>query len=309
MLITEFDKILQNTHTNIRRVLEFVPPEIKLKCEEIRLRAGLPVCLTIGGEVAFVCKNSKISNSYCDNCLIITSEELNQTLSLLCNNSIYIHENEIKNGYISLKNGNRAGVCGVFNAEGMLVYVTSINIRIARQIFDCALTLALNFDGVGMLIVGPPGCGKTTMLRDLIRLLSCGKFGKYQRVTVIDSRGEISGGISDKTVNDLGENTDVLYMQNKALGTEIALRTMYPNVIAFDEIATEKELKSVCSCFNAGVGIIVTAHCRDKKDIMQRKITSQIIKSGAVSKVALLSEPGVSPQLFDVKELLYCACN
>lgn len=295
----KFDNTILQIADRIQRTLWFIPDEIKHKCEEIRLRAGLPVCLTVGGKVHFVCKDSTVTPQKEKNCLIATQNEVAQTLSLLCKNSVYMHENEIKQGFVSLSDGNRAGVCGIFNAEGMLVSVMSINIRIARQIFDCAIPLLRHTSG-GLLIVGPPSSGKTTMLRDLIRLLSNGKNGCFQRVAVIDSRGEISGG----GVLDLGVNTDVLYTLDKAKGTDIALRTMFPNIIAFDELGTIAELKSVKNCFNAGVTVITTAHGEKIDDIIRRDITREIIESKAVSSVALLSKNiGEAPQVFSVKEI------
>ncbi len=296
----EFDNAILQIADNLKRTLEFIPQEVKQKCEEIRLRADLPVCLTVGGMVLFVCQNSEVTKEPAKNCLVATQKEITQTLSLLCNNSVYMHEGEIKQGFVSLKGGNRAGVCGVFNADGMLISVTSINIRIARQIFDCAIGL-LSYTSGGLLIAGPPASGKTTMLRDLVRLLSNGENGRCFRVSVIDSRGEISGG----GTLDLGVNTDVFYTADKAIGTQIALRTMYPNVIAFDELGTAAELQSVKDCFNAGVKVIATAHSGEAGDIMRREVTREIIKSGAVQKVALLSQNiGETPRIFDVKELL-----
>lgn len=296
---TEFDSAILQISDRIQRTLQFIPCEIKGKCEEIRLRQGLPLCLTVDGRVMFVCTDSTVIKTNSTNCITVSSEDLQQTLSLLCRHSVYLHEDEIKQGFISLPNGCRAGVCGVFNAEGMLITVTSINIRIARQIFGCGQVL-LPYAKDGLLIAGPPASGKTTILRDLIRQLSNGKGGEYYRIAVIDSRGEISGGIK---VLDLGVNTDVLYMQNKALGTEIALRTMFPNIIAFDEIATQEELDRVLDCFNAGVSIITTAHCNSIEDILRRRVTSNILKSGAISKVAMLSSViGMPPTVSDIKE-------
>ncbi len=294
----EFDDVILQLVDKVKRTLAFIPKEVKEKCEEIRLRAELPLCLTVGGRVLFVCENSMVCDTLPKNALIVTKDDMQQTLSLLCRQSVYLYENEIKQGFVSLSRGCRAGVCGVFNSEGMLVSVSSINIRIARQIFDCASSL-LPYAKGGLLIAGPPGCGKTTVLRDLVRLLSNGNSGKYQRVAVIDSRGEISG----RGELDLGTNTDVLYTYDKAVGTQIALRTMFPDFIAFDELGTKAELQSVNDCFNAGVSIITTAHCRDKAEIFRRTIINEIVKSGAVSVVALLSEKiGQEIQIITLEE-------
>lgn len=303
-MTNEFDNVILQLADRVKRTLQFIHEDIKQKCEEIRLRVGLPVSLTVGGRVLFVSQNSAVSTTLPKNPLITTKDDVNITLSLLCNRSVYLHENEIKQGFISFSNGCRAGVCGVFNAEGMLVSVSSINIRIARQVFGCANYL-LSYVGSGLLIAGPPGSGKTTVLRDLVRLLSNGSANEYYRVAVIDSRGEISGG----GMLDLGVCTDFLYTTNKASGIEIALRTMFPHFIAFDEIGTLDELNSVKDCFNAGVGIITTAHVRDRDDILRRDVTSKIIKSGAIKYISLLSETlGKTPQIIACEELknVYC---
>lgn len=295
----EFDNVILKIATPLQRALGFIPQEIKLRCEEIRLRANLPVCLTVSGGVVFVCKNSQVSNKLPKNPLIATKEDLNATLSLLCNRSVYLHENEIKQGFVSFQDGCRAGVCGIFNNDNMLVDVGSINIRIAKQVFNCAQYL-LPHTTEGMLIAGPPGSGKTTLLRDLVRLLSNGELDKYYRVAVIDTRGEISGRGS----LDLGINTDVLYTTQKPRGIDIAIRTMFPHFVAFDEIGTIQELNGIIGCFNAGIGVITTAHCNDEYDILNRDITQKIISLKAVKKVAILSKNiGEKAKIFTLEEL------
>ena len=296
----EFDNAILKLSENLKRTLYFIPEEKKQICEEIRLRAELPVCLTIGGNVEFVCKNSDICRELPKNPLIATKEDINTTLSQLCNRSIYLHESEIKQGFISLSNGCRAGVCGVFNTEEMLVEARSINIRIARQVLNCAEYL-LPFTNGGLLIAGPPGSGKTTLLRDLVRQLSNGNNGRYYRVVVIDSRGEISGG----GTLDLGVNTDVLYTSQKAHGIDIALRTMYPDFITFDEIGNMLELECVINCLNAGVNIITTVHSGSKYDALDRNIVRKMIRLKAIKNIAVLNKNiGETAEIFTTEELI-----
>lgn len=303
-----FESALYGIAPRCRRILEFISDFYKLRAEEIRLRAGLPLSLTVSGEAVFVEADSRIGKTPNKNTVIVTQDELQQSLMLLCNNSVYAHENELNCGYLSMPSGNRAGIGGVFSSTGSFLSATSINIRIAREICGCADLLAKNFDG-GMLIAGPPGSGKTTILRDLVRQLSSGTQGTPLRVCVIDSRGEISGGFDGQPHNDLGFNTDLLVSQNKSLGTQIALRTLFPQVIAFDEIGTAEELQSVTDCFNAGVNILTTAHCGSASEIMHRAVTVKLINSGAINKVAILQKQiGAVPQIFSIEEL-FCALD
>ncbi len=302
-----FNNVIFYISNRIRRILQFLPDDIKSQVQEIRLRANLPVCLTIGGKTLFVGDDSAVSYTP-SRAVLATYDELQESLMLLCKSSVYAHERELREGYISLPNGCRAGVSGAWGSEGQFCKVSSINIRIAREVMGCADALVSSYRR-GMLIAGPPGSGKTTLLRDLVRQLSSGATGTYKRVAVIDSRGELSGGFEGAAQNDLGLSTDVLHTENKAAGTQIALRTMFPDIIAFDEVGTKQELQSIADSFNAGVDIITTAHCTSVRELLHRSVTKELINSGAVSDVAVLgSDIGKSPQILDVRKIL-CECS
>ena len=284
---SSFDSCLYAIPQRIRRPLEFLSESVKSKIEEIRLRTGLPVTLTVSGKTLFLKASGQISDFISRDLIITQKDELQEAFRLLCANSVYAHTEEIKKGYVIMRSGHRAGICGTVIRDGMKD-ISSVNIRIAREISGCADELLKRFDGGGVLIAGPPGSGKTTLLRDFLRQLSNGAAGAFYRIAVLDSRGELSGSYMGENYTDLGVNTDVLMCENKADGANMALRTMYPNIIAFDEIGTAAELDSISESFNAGVTIITTAHIGNAQDLKMRSVTSELLKSGIISLIAVL---------------------
>ena len=299
-----FEDALYGVSPAIRSVLERLPDKVKESAEEIRLRVGLPVALTVGGDTVFVLENGQISFCLTRGLLRAEASELAESFKLLCKSSVYAHTEELKNGYIRLRGGNRAGVCGTLNENGNMSDISSVNIRIAHEVRGAANDIARAYKPGGLLIAGPPGSGKTTILRDLIRQLAGGACGKIYRIAVIDSRGEISGSFDGRCGNDLGAGSDVLLTTDKAAGIEMAVRTMFPDIVAFDEIGNEDELRRVGESFCSGVDIITTAHVGGISDLKRRRITAALIGSGAVASIALLPEiHGGTVKIISAEEL------
>ena len=299
-----FNGALYGICDRVKNTLCKLSPTVKANTCEIRMRANLPLALTVGSETVFITNNGQTQFFLSNNLFTVTQNDLDESFKKLCNNSVYAHENELSEGFIIMKNGSRAGVCGNLS-DNFMRDISSINIRIAREVLGSANDITRNYISGGLLIVGPPGSGKTTVLRDLIRQVSNGATGRLKRVVVIDSRHEISGSSSNYSMNDLGANTDILLTEDKAKGMEIALRTMFPHIIAFDEIGTTAELNKISDCFNAGVDIITTAHIGNINELKTRNVTNQLLNSGAINTVALLPQiHGGKIRLFDTKELL-----
>lgn len=238
---------------------------------EIRLRVGQPVALeTVRGRLTLD--------------KICSSEEIGECMKSFCHFSIHSYEKELREGYITLKGGHRAGFCGTaVIKDGSLDGVrniSSINIRIAREAVGCGEELRETvFDEKfrGLLIAGRPMNGKTTLLRDLCRII-----GDECKLVLVDSRSEVAACFSGLPQNNVGKFTDVMNGYGKEEGIEIATRTLSPEYIACDEITGDEKLARLC--LDSGVRMIFTLHCGSVKGAME----SDIVKLGAVSHIAFL---------------------
>ena len=218
-----------------------------------------------------------------------TSEEIADCMKSFCHYSIHSYERELREGFITLKGGHRAGFCGSAVLHGNRIdtvkNISSINIRIAREIPGTAEPLeqtVFSDNFRGLLIAGRPMSGKTTVLRDLCRII-----GSKHKLSVIDTRSEIAAAYNGTPQNDIGVYTDILNGYPRSEGIEIATRTLSPEYIACDEITGEADFTSLC--LNSGVKLIFTAHCGTVKQAR----STPIVKSGAISHIAFLGgKPG-----------------
>ncbi len=295
------ENVLYALPFNIRQSIYKLSPAVQSNVSEIRLREKLPLALTVSGETVFLKTNGQTCFSLENGIINVSKNDITECFLNLCENSVFAHENELREGFIVMRYGGRAGVCGKFSKGGTVTDISSLNLRISREVKGCASNLLSQYSGGGLLIAGPPASGKTTLLRDLIRKLSNGEYGKIYRCSVIDTRCEISGGGK----LDLGIATDIIVTEQKPDGIEKALRTMFPDIIAFDEIGTIDELNAVSQSFFSGVKIITTAHIESVFDLKSREITRRLLQSGAIAEVAVLPKIiGGKATIMPVKEIL-----
>ena len=218
----------------------------------------------------------------------LSQDELQSCLLALCNHSVYSHDRELSFGYLSLPGGHRAGVCGTtfLRSDGTraLREVTAINLRIAHEIKGFAKKLFSEVQAGGLLIIGAPHTGKTTLLRDYIRLCS----DNGETVSLVDCRGEIAAAYHGQPALDIGCNTDVITGADKPSAIENALRAMAPQMIAFDEIGSSAELSSLRDCMNAGVRAVTTVHAGSFEELLERNRFLPILNTGAFGNIVLL---------------------
>lgn len=305
--LRRFDSVLHYLPERISKRLCSLEKELKHSAEEIRLRAGRPLTITVGNSQFFILKNS-VSMLPKGDMVIVSSEEIEQTFDNLCNHSVYSHSEEIKEGYIMLEEGHRAGVCGTFvGSDGgvsSLRDISSINLRIAKEVKFCAGNIIKDYDGGGILVCGGPGSGKTTLIRDMVRHLAGGMTGRYYKVAVVDTRGELAAAKGGVPTADLGSTTDVITACPKPKGIEIALRTLYPDVIAFDEVGDVAEVEAVRQSMNSGVSVITSAHIGSVAELGKRWQTKALLETGAIKRIVFCKKnSGFNYEVYNADEL------
>lgn len=275
---------------------------------EIRLRANLPLCVTVSGQNRFVSCDGRLTEFPESTCVICDALDVSDVFSAACEYSVYTYEQQIADGFITMKSGCRVGVCGAAAVSSGRVTsiknVTSLNIRIAAEHKFCASKIIDDYRKNGVrntVIVGAPGSGKTTVLRDAARQLSSGRAGAMKRVCAVDERGEL---FSCAENFDRGLMTDVLAGVPKAQGIINAVRTLSPEVIVFDEIGTSDELAAIAQSFDAGANVITTIHAGSISELCRRKIGRDLLCGGEFSLIVLLSPcPGGEMTLYDAKDI------
>lgn len=247
--------------------------------QEIRLRTDRPVLLRRPEGDCYLDEQGRFTKQrekvYCSG-----QRELEEILMHVCHDSPYAFEDELRQGFITAPGGHRVGVAGQVVLEGdgsvrTLKHICYMNIRFARQLFGVAEPVLPFVYREGQLqnclIISPPGCGKTTLLRELVRRISEGNpYGAGLHVGVVDERSEIAGSYLGVPQNDLGGRTDVLDACPKVLGMMMLMRSMSPQVIAVDELGDDRDVEALAAVAACGSRILATVHGADMEDVAER---------------------------------------
>ena len=315
------DEIINSLSLNLREKIKTIQGE---NIEEIRLRINKPLIINGNQKDYFYNEKSRKLDRNMDKAYIVTKEDLEQTFQIICKYSIHSFMDDIKKGFITLRGGHRVGIVGKAIVENGNVenikHISSLNIRISKEVKNCSDKV---MDHIiksptkinNTIIISPPQCGKTTLLRDIVRNLSNGteKYNfKGVNVALIDERNEIAGSYLGIPQMDVGIRTDIIETCPKDVGIMMVLRSMSPNVIVTDEIGTEKDIKALYTALNGGVGLITTVHGDSIEDIRNRKELKNLLDEELFKKVILLSAkrgPGTVEKIYDLQEKRWYFAN
>ena len=278
--------------------------------QEIRLRAGRPLHLLIEGRERPVY-----------DCGFLTAGDLQETMEFVSRFSMYAYEEEIRQGFLTIKGGHRVGIAGkaVLN-QGMVKTIRNISfihIRIAREYQDCARGLLpwlyRNRVLQSTLIFSAPGRGKTTLMRDLIRLVSSGNsYGNPMTVAVVDERGELAACDQGIPQHDLGVQSDVMDGCPKTLGMRLMLRSMAPSVLAADEIGSKEDARAILEASGCGCAMLATAHGESLEHLMRKDTFHQLKEQAVFQRYVQLNhegKPGKWQIIYDGKGDILAKCD
>lgn len=264
--------------------------------QEIRLRAGKPVLLLIRKKEYFLQTDGKLQRAG-EGCFQLCQEDLKAVLNHLCQYSLYAYEEEMKQGFFTIRGGHRIGVAGQVIIEGGSVknikYISCMNIRIAHEVKGAAdKVLPYLYQKkilLNCILISNPGCGKTTLLRDIIRQVSNGNaYGEGMNVGVVDERSELAGSFLGIPQNDIGIRTDLLDTCPKVQGMMMLIRSMTPKVVAVDEIGSEEDIHALHQVLQCGCRIIVTVHGESLEEVRKKRQFQTILQEKVFQRFIIL---------------------
>lgn len=279
--------------------------EEKRAIDEIRLRCQRPLSVSSGGRQYMITENGRLT-SFCSKAIAVCSDDIDYVFKSALEYSVHTYNREIAQGFVTVKGGNRIGICGTAVSKNdeisSLRDIQGINIRIAREIKGCAdkiMNTAFLNRVSSVLIAGTVSSGKTTVLRDLTR-----QIGNSYKVSLLDERNEISASVNGVPTNDIGIFTDVFCSYPKEQGIITAVRVMSPDIIICDEIGIDEDYKALSYAINSGVRLVATVHAESIDGAIKRPCISRLLADKVFDYIIMLKNKGNISEILNTKSMI-----